>query len=351
MRRCGYIALMGRPNAGKSTLLNALVGAKLAVVSRKPQTTRNRILGLANEGETQLIFLDTPGLHHARKGSFLNLAMNRAAREAGREADRIAYLVDATRGLGTEDEKYLKALLAHQPENLIVLATKIDLLKKPDLRQAVETIQSRLTALTEALAAENELASKDAGHEAPGASSEPMRPKTTPSAASVPKVIAISAKRPDEVQALRHFLAQDLPEGPWMFASDDLTDMPNAFVCAELIREQTFRQLGDEVPYGTAVKLTAMDVKPELTVIRATLLVERDSHKGIVLGKGGSRIKQIGTEARMSLEKHLGRKVFLDLGVRVAEGWTDNERLVAELAHLGAEGIKLDDFDTPQDLT
>lgn len=301
MKKCGYIALVGRPNAGKSTLLNALIGAKLAAVCRKPQTTRNRILGVITEGDTQLVFLDTPGIHRA-KGTFLNSAMNRIAYQTAAEADLIVYLVDIMRGWEEDDEKFLQGVLASSQAPLLVVASKIDAMEKLRVSATLPFIDMALEKHKDRLVDE--------------------------------QCETVSAKRPEDVALLRQRLAELLPEGDWLFAEDDLTDLPDSFVCSELVREQVFRQLGKEIPYGAAVKIASIEAKADLTVIYATILVERESHKGIVLGKRGARIREIGSFARASLEKHLGRKVFLDLVVKVASGWTDDQRLVAELAHL-----------------
>ena len=253
-QQCGYIALLGRPNAGKSTLLNALVGDKLAVVSKKPQTTRNRILGIAQHEDAQLLFLDTPGLHRNKGQSVINTMMNRVALQVAGEADLLVYLVDIIVGFTAEDARFLSRVL------------------------------------------------------------------TTTKAPVVIEVVWLG--------------------GEGLGADDDLTDRPRYFIGAELIREQIFRQLSQEIPYGTAVKVTAVEFKGDLVVVRATAVVSRASHKPILLGKGGARIKSIGTAARASLENHFDKKVFLELQVAVAEGWTDDQRLIADLANLSEEDLR-----------
>lgn len=311
MKKCGYIALVGRPNAGKSTLLNALVGSKLAAVSRKPQTTRNRILGVITEGDTQLVFLDTPGIHKSR-GTLLNSTMNRIAYQTAGEADLLVYLVDIERGWQEEDDKFIQAILAASSARLLVVASQIDKIEKLRVRATIPFIDMALEKYRDRLVDE--------------------------------QCETVSAKWPEDVAMLRERLAELLPEGEWLFEADDLTDLSDSFVCSELIREQIFRQLGKEVPYGVAVKIAAMERKSELTVINASIVVERQSHKAIVLGKAGARIKQIGMQSRISLEKHLGHKVFLDLVVNIASGWTDDQRLIAELAHLQNLDESLRDF-------
>jgi GTP-binding protein Era len=315
--RCGYVALLGRPNAGKSTLLNALVGEKLAVVSRKPQTTRNRILGVVAEGETQLVFLDTPGLHglnQPNKQNLINTTMNRVAISVASDADLIVYLVDAERGWTEADAAYLRQIVGKSSARIMVVASKVDAFKQHLLRERLERIATELAALIADLG--EELEERFIGD------------RPTP----------LSAKRPDDVGALRRDIAGRLPAAPWLFAPDDLTDMSTSFLCSELIREQLFRQLGEEIPYGCAVKLRSLTDKGHIVVIEAQIVLSRKSHKPIVLGKGGARIKEIGTEARASLERHFEKKVFLDLAVRVEEDWIDDQKLIAELAHLSDLG-------------
>ena len=310
-QKCGYVALLGRPNAGKSTLLNAVVGDKLAVVSRKPQTTRNRILGVALHEEAQILFLDTPGLHKDKGRNLINTVMNRVALQVAAEADLLVYLVDATVGFTEEDGKFLGRVLTASKAPLLILASKADAIDKFKRAASLAALSLSLEKFAE---------------QPEGAELEKRLLQRDP--------VPLSGKRPEDVAELKEFMAEHLPEGPWLFEEDDLTDRPRAFLCAELIREQLFRQLGQEIPYGTAVKVQKIEFKDNLVVIYATAVVSRESHKGIVVGKGGSRIKEIGAAARQSLEQHFGKKVYLDLGVSVAEGWLDDQRLIAELAHM-----------------
>jgi len=327
-KHCGYIALLGRPNAGKSTLLNALVGDKLAVVSRKPQTTRNRILGVALEGETQLVFLDTPGLHTSKGKALINATMNHVATTAASDADVLVYLVDAELGFTDGDGAFLSRVLSGSTAPFVVMLSKVDAMKKNIVERQRDVLEQRLTALFET--------------EAATASQPTWAERRIPLDPPV-----LSAKRPEMVDGFKGFLAAQLPEGEWMFEEDDITDLPQSFLVAELIREQTFRQLGQEIPYGCAVKTSKIEEKPELTAVSATIIVSRKSHKGMVVGKGGARIKEIGTAARVSLERHFGRKVFLDLQVAVEEGWINDQRLIAELAHLADIGKAPDAPDSP----
>ena len=314
-QRCGYIALVGRPNAGKSTLLNALVGDKIAVVSRKPQTTRNRILGVRSDGDTQLIFLDTPGVHRPRNQHSINTAMNRAALAAAIEGDVILFLVDITVGFTEQDFVVLQQVLSVTSAPVTILATKIDAEKYGEVAKQMRTLNGNIKSILET-------------------SPELNLAERLTSAEAVP----VSAKRPESVTMLRQTLSAMLPESPWLFEEDDLTDMPRRFICAELIREQLFRQLGDEIPYGCAVRIEKIDMKPDITVVKATIIASRKTHKPIVVGKGGASIRAIGMAARLSLESHFDTKVFLDLSVQVSENWIDDERMVLELAHLAADG-------------
>lgn len=321
-KRCGYIALLGRPNAGKSTLLNALVGDKIAVVSRKPQTTRNRILGIGMVDQTQILFLDTPGIHKTRR-NLINTTMNRVAMHTASEADLAVYLIDAAAGMTDEDHTYLGRILENTQAPVVVLLTKIDALKKFEVEDVQNQVAQALETLTAAI---------------PGSAGRIVEESPVP----------CSAKRPESVAALKGYLASYLPDGPWLYPADDLTDMPRSFIAAELVREQLFRQLGQEVPYGSAVKVESIEFKPDIVVVKALIVLARASHKPIVLGKGGAQIKAIGTAARASLESHFDKRVYLDLSVSVAEGWIDDQKLIAELAHL-SDDIDIDSLQENDD--
>jgi GTP-binding protein Era len=319
-KRCGYLALLGRPNAGKSTLLNALVGDKIAGVSRKPQTTRNRILGVAQHGETQILVLDTPGLHHARGRDYLNVAMNKVALATAGDADLLLYLIDGTVGFTDQDAAFLAKALRTSKAPLALAVTKVDALPKYELRPKKVQIGEALEAFFD----KPEHADLE----------ERLVGRT---------LFAWSAKRPEDVAEVKEFVASQLPEGEWLYEDDDITDRPRQFLVGELIREQLFRQLGDEIPYGAAVQVQRIEMRADMTVVEARVLVARKAHKPIVLGKGGARIKEIGTEARVSLERHFGTKVFLQLQVGVADAWTSDAKLVAELAQmteLGDDGAR-----------
>ena len=310
-QKCGYVALLGRPNAGKSTLLNAVLKAKIAVVSAKPQTTRNRILGVHTEKDTQIVFLDTPGMHKAEKLPRINNTMNRVAWSVLREADLICYLVDADNGWHEEDGHYLKGILEKSDKKILLLATKVDASKKDQIQKGVATILDGVQHAVKNL------------------------PEDTISKRFLqPLPNEISAKRPESVADFRAHVAALMPEGPWLFAEDDLTDLPQQFICGEIIREQIFRQMSAELPYSCAVKVDKFTRDGKLVRITATLIVQRENHKGMLIGKGGSRIKVLGQSSRESLEKHLGEKVFLELFVKVQEGWIDSASLISEYASL-----------------
>jgi GTP-binding protein Era len=289
--RTGYVAIVGRPNVGKSTLLNALVGEKVSITSRKPQTTRERVLGVLTRGapptQSQFIFVDTPGLQR-RHGSLLNRRMNEAVRQALTSVDA-AVLVIEGRGWTAEDEAVLALLpRPESPEasRAILAINKCDLLAERD----------RLLPLIAASSAKY------------------------PFVAIVP----VSAERGQQTDALLDEIGKLLPAGELLFEPDAYTDRSERFLAAELVREKAFRLLGDELPYGIAVTIDRWVDEGGGTSIIATLVVERDSHKGIVIGKGGAKLKEIGTQARRDISALLGRPVHLETHVRVRQGWHDD---------------------------
>lgn len=312
-KKCGYVALLGRPNAGKSTLLNACLGAKISVVSAKPQTTRNRIVGISTAESTQVLFLDTPGIHKAEKLPRINKAMNKLAWSVLGDADIVCYLVDATTGWHEEDAFYLKGVLDKCDKKILLLATKADKEKLPVIFKGMDTMRAGLEEIfatapdTAALAA--------------------MRARFVD-----PVPCEMSAKRPESVKEFRARVAGFMPVAEWLYPEDDLTDKPQQFICGEIIREQLFRQMGEELPYSCGVKIEKFTEEPTITKILATIIVQRDTHKGMIIGKAGARIKAIGQAARETLEKHLDGKVYLELFVRVQEGWLDDASLIAEYA-------------------
>ncbi|MEX2271347.1 MAG: GTPase Era [Vicinamibacterales bacterium] len=290
--RSGFVALVGRPNAGKSTLLNRLVGAKVAIVSDKPQTTRHRILGVKTDAEGQVLYIDTPGIH--RPLHKMNVRMVDAALESLRETEVVVVLVDASNKTGAGDN-FVIARLKEAKVPVILALNKIDLVKKTDLLPLIAHYQ-----------------------------------KAMDFAAIVP----ISAATGEHVDALEHEIRSRLPEGPALYPDDYLTDQPERVLAAETVREKLLIHTRDELPFTTAVVVDQFEepAHPKAPYrIFCTILVENDSQKPIVVGKGGSMIKRIGTEARLDLETALEAKVFLDLHVKVKADWRDNERFLDEL--------------------
>lgn len=281
--RCGYVAFVGAPNAGKSTLLNLLVGTKLSIVTPKAQTTRSRVLGIALRGETQLIFIDTPGIFAPKRR--LDRAMVAAAWAGTEDADIIAVLVDAARGFDDDTRQILQRLNGTGQRVLLVL-NKIDLVK-----------HDALLPLADAL-------NKACGFE---------------------RVFMISSATGDGTGDFSDYLAAALPEGPWLFPEDQLTDLSQRLLAAEITREQVFLQLHQELPYATTVETEGWEDRADGSVkITQTIHVQRAGQKAIVLGKGGGQIKRIGAAARAELERLLERRVHLFLFVRVTENWTED---------------------------
>ena len=294
--RFGTTAFVGRPNAGKSTLLNRILGQKVSIVSAKPQTTRNRIVGILNDERGQIVFLDTPGIHKPLHR--LNVRMMDHVRSALSEADVIALIVDATEPFGKGDQYVIDMLRQEKEQNpdakRFVILNKIDVLKKQKLLPLIE--QYHGFGLFD-------------------------------------EIVPISAAKGEAVSELVDILYRNLPEGEPRYPVDDYTTQPERFLAAELVREKLLHHTGEELPYTTAVNVERFEEDEETGLIRiwATIYVERPSQKPIVIGKQGSMIKRIGTEARLELESILATKVFLDLHVAVHEGWREDERFLGEL--------------------
>ena len=288
-KRCGHVALIGAPNAGKSTLLNRLVGRKLSIVTPKPQTTRTRLLGIATEGPTQIIYVDTPGIFAPRRR--LDRAMVAAAWIGAEDADRTVLLVDVARGVDRDTRRILGRLAERGRESILAL-NKIDLVRRDGLLGLVDTLLR-------------------------GGQFDP--------------VFMISGHTGDGVGDLKRYLAGALPQGPWLFPEDQLSDMPERVIAAEVTREQVFLQLRDELPYGSTVETERWEDKNDGSArIEQVIFVQRPSQRAIVLGEGGQRIKGIGARARAALERMLERRVHLFLFVKVRENWVDDrERYTA----------------------
>jgi GTPase len=293
----GFVCIMGRPNAGKSTLLNALVGEKLAIVSPKPQTTRNRILGVVNikkkgaRPATQAILIDTPGIH--RPDSSLGRKMMVEVREALEGCDLLLVIVDAARRRDPADQFVLE-MVKKSGTPAFLLLNKIDLLRghKQELLPMIEQY-SGLHRFRE--------------------------------------IIPLSARKREGLDVLLEKLTDALPVGPRYFSDDQITDQPVRFMVAETIREQVLLETREEVPYATTVVIEQFEEGPRLTRIAATIYCERESQKGILVGKGGQMLKKIGTAARLQIEKMVGTRVFLELFVKVHPGWRDSRQFVDEL--------------------
>src|SRR5689334_10243460 len=289
--RGGTAVIVGRPNVGKSTLLNALVGQKIAIVTPRPQTTRTRIVGIRTLPEAQLVLVDTPGLHQAR--SLLNRRMVDVARSSLAEADVAILVVDAAARLTAGDREIAEGLAATKAPTIAVL-NKVDLIAK-----------SKLLPVMAALG--------------------PILPTA--------ELLPASAKTEAGLDEVLQLVVAKLPEGPALYPDVDFTTETERSLVQELVREQIFLATRDEVPYGVAVVLDEFTEKPDqkITVVKATILVDRENHKPIVLGAKGERIKAIGTTARQEIEALLGTKVFLELFVRVEPGWSESPRRLTEL--------------------
>ncbi len=290
---CGYVAIVGRPNVGKSTLLNHLLGQKLSITSRKPQTTRHNMLGIKTEGDYQLIFVDTPGLH-SNQDKAINRYMNRAAESAMRDVDVVVFVVDRT-SWNEADEK-VAVSLESLSSPVIIAVNKLDRIDdKEDLLPHLKMLEARL-------------------------------PKA--------ELIPVSALRGHNLEQLETAVRQHIPESTHFFPEDQITDRTERFLAAEIVREKITRQLGAEVPYQVNVEIEEFSRKGKICHISALILVERDGQKKIVIGEKGSRIKQIGQQARLDMERLFDSKVMLNLWVKVRSGWSDDERALQSLGYL-----------------
>jgi GTP-binding protein Era len=288
--KAGFVAVIGAPNAGKSTLVNALVGQKVAIVSPKAQTTRARLMGIAMEGAAQILLVDTPGIFEPRRR--LDRAMVAAAWTGAQDADLILLVIDSAAKANAEVERII-ASLTDRPHPLFLALNKIDLVKKGELLALSADLTARLNP---------------------------------------DKVFMISAVNGDGVADLKRALAEAMPEGPWLYPQDEVSDATDRMVAAELTREQIVNQLHQELPYATAVETETWEDRPDgSTAIRQQILVERDSQKAIVIGKGGRRLKTIGAAARAEITNHLGRPVHLFLHVKVNPRWDEDRGLYREI--------------------
>jgi GTP-binding protein Era len=293
--RCGTVAIVGRPNVGKSTLLNALVGQKVSITSRRAQTTRHRITGIRTLGASQFVFVDTPGFQ-TRHATALNRTLNRTVLASLADVDAVLFVVEAGR-FGLEDAKVLALLPAGTP--VVLVANKLDAVgRRQELLPWLKSMQER--------------------H-------------------AFAQYVPMSARKEADVQRLLAIVEPYLPEQAWFHEEDTVSERSERFLAGEIVREKLFRLCGDELPYTSTVVIDRFEEEPgrlaqRMVRVAATIVVERDAHKGIVIGEGGERLKRIGTQARQDLERLLDGKVFLELWVKVRGGWADDE------AHLRAYG-------------
>jgi len=301
--KSGFISILGRPNVGKSTLFNRLLGDRIAIVSEKPQTTRNRILGIKNVQGGQLIFLDTPGIHHGR--SELNQRMVRTAIASGLDADVLLFLVEAIHPHVEEDREMIESLKESRGVPFLVI-NKIDLVKRPKLLPLIDQYRNLY---------------------------------------SFKEIIPVSAITGDGTEILLDEILKVLPESPPYYPEDMTTDQTERFWVSEIVREKVIEQSYQEIPYSTAVTIEEFKEHPEknLVVIQGTIHVERDSQKKIVIGKGGQKLKKIGEAARKEIEAFLGTRVFLELWVNVEKNWTQDPRALDRLGYLARLSHSLGD--------
>jgi GTP-binding protein Era len=290
--RCGYVAIVGRPNVGKSTLLNHILGQKISITSRKPQTTRHQVLGIKTEDNHQIIFVDTPGLHKDA-GKAINRYMNRAASAAIRDVDLVVFVVDRT--AWTEEDSIVLEQIEQSGLPTMLVVNKIDLLA--DKTELLPHLQS--------LAAKAEFSA----------------------------ILPVSALRQHNVDALEAQILTLLPESGHFFPEDQITDRSQRFLAAEIVREKIMRQLGDELPYSIAVEIEEFAQEGEVLHISAVIFVERTGQKRILIGDKGSRLRSIGSDARRDMEGLFDSKVMLRLWVKVKSGWSDDERALRSLGY------------------
>ncbi len=291
--RSGFVAIAGAPNAGKSTLLNRILGEKISITSKKPQTTRNRILGVSHRPGSQMVFIDTPGVHQAR--GELNIRIVDVALTALGDADLVLLVIDLSAPDPSSEELLVKAL-EEQKRPVMLALNKIDRVKKNTVRPAIEDWSGRCSFM---------------------------------------EIIPVSAKHGSGVAELLTAMEKTLPEGPPFFPEDSLTDLPYRFLVAEVIREKAFRLTGQEIPYSVAVTIDTFkeDARKNLSSIGATIHVERDSQKGIIIGKRGSKLKQIGEDARKEIEQMLATRVYLKLFVRVQKNWSQDTKALRRFGY------------------
>ncbi|QEM81409.1 GTPase Era [Halomonas binhaiensis] len=292
---CGFVAIVGRPNVGKSTLMNRILGQKISITSRRPQTTRHQVMGIKTEGDAQFVYVDTPGIHILAKdrNKAINRFMNQAAVQALRDVDCVVFIIDRTRW--SDEDQVVLQRLEHVDAPVILAVNKVDRLQD----------KASLLPWLQEVGARREFAA----------------------------VVPISAKHGTNVPELEAEIARHLPESIHYFPEDQITDKSQRFLAAEMVREKVMRQLGDELPYQMTVEVEEFRDTPKVVHISALILVERQGQKKILIGENGERIKSIGREARIDMERSLDKKVMLNLWVKVKRGWSDDERALKSLGY------------------
>jgi GTP-binding protein Era len=294
-QRCGFVTIVGRPNVGKSTLMNRILGQKISITSRRPQTTRHQVMGIKTEGDDQTIYVDTPGIHILEKDrdKAINRFMNQAATQALRDVDCVVFIIDRTRW--TAEDQVVLDRLAHVQVPVILAVNKVDRLKdKQELLPWLESVGARRDFAA---------------------------------------IVPIAAKHGTQVEALEAEVTKHLPESVHYFPEEQVTNKSQRFLAAELVREKVMRQLGDELPYQMTVEIEEFRDEGRVVHISALIMVERHGQKKILIGERGERIKKIGREARLDMERALDAKLMLNLWVKVKSGWSDDERALKSLGY------------------
>jgi len=292
LSHCGYVAIVGRPNVGKSTLLNRILGQKISITTRKPQTTRHQVLGIKTTEDAQVIYVDTPGLHRGSKKA-MNRYMNKAAASVINDVDVVVFVVDGLRWL--EDDQAVLEKLANTQAPVILALNKLDTLADREL------LLPHIQQLSEKM--------------------------------SFRDIIPISANKGENIEVLENLVTELLPASPAFFPEDQVTDKSERFIAAELVREKLMMRLGQEVPYSLTVEIEQFKLEKEVLHINALIWVERDNQKTIVIGKHGEMLKAVGKQARTEMEKMFEKKVFLKLWVKVKDKWADDERALQNLGY------------------
>jgi GTPase len=291
--KSGFVAIVGRPNVGKSTLMNQVIGQKIAIMSDKPQTTRNKIHGVYTTDDVQIVFLDTPGIH--KPNSKLGNYMLKAAESAFNEVDAILFLTDVTEPIGGGDRYIMEQLKKVQDTPVFLVLNKIDKIHPDQMLPVIDKFRKQM---------------------------------------NFTEIVPVSALQGNNVNSLLEQVSKYLSEGPMYYPADQITDHPEQFVCAELIREKLLHMTREEVPHSIAVEIESMSVQPNgLVNIGAVIFVERDSQKGIIIGKSGALLKEVGKQARTDIEKLLGSKIFLELWVKVNKDWRNRDSMLKSLGY------------------